>query len=610
MKKRNIPGLPLRHVMAILGVCFFISGVFLFVRYFARAAALTGTDVQPLSLVAGATTDVTISFHTVSTIPPSGRVVVTFPGRFLTSGVTSASCPSMDGTFVVSVADQNVTITRQGDGTAQTTNDETCTILGIVNPNVSGTTNVYAIATKNGAGTVLDVDGAVPADVITPAALMETSNHLAPARTGVTSVLAALFGTTNPVESDGQIEITFPVGFDVSSADDASCSSMDGDFATSVVGQTVTITRSGGTVSVPQAQACIVRNVINPLTVGMYEPFIFTTTNSVGAIHDTDVAVPGAAVLGASSGGFVSDVPARFTVSLAVLTPDSSVSIGENTSISWAFKGPSLLVPLATLSYSEDGGSTWNEIVTKLENVSVYTWNVSSDISVNTIIIRVEIFDKEKLITSAESTLLAVDRSAVNDEPVPTTPSSSTSDSETPSSDSEEVVPEVGQSVTEEPIDAEETVTPEPVVYGPDLYIRGTSSSTVYALSGDGLRHVFWNAQILATYGVGLADVVQLSDEQLSLHPLGSPRLPKPGTVLVKVPTLERVYAIGASGELHWLTSQSVAAKFYGEDWSDYVIDIPETGWLAFTMGSDITASTEWTVDTSLLLTRDELNDK
>ena len=609
MKKRERPGLPLRHVVLILGICFFVTGVLFGIRYFARAAALTGTDVQPLSLIAGATTNVTVSFHTSSVIPPAGKVAVTFPAGFLTSGVTGASCSSMDGTFSVSVVGQIVTITRLGDGTAQAANDETCTIVSVVNPTVAGATGTYGITTKNAVGGLIDADGAVPGDVITPAALLHTGNHLAPARTAVTSVLAATFGTVNPLESDGQIQITFPEGFDVSGASDASCSSMDGIFSTSVAGQTVTITRSGGSVSMPQAQTCIVRNVVNPSAVGMYSPFVFTTTNALGAVHDADIAVPGVAVLGASSGGFVPNVPARFTVSLSVLTPDSSVKIGEDASITWSFTGPLLQVPLATLSYSEDGGGTWKEIVANQPDVSAYTWNVPEEISVHDIIIKVEIFDQEKFITSAQSNILTVDRSAINDQPVPAAQSSSSSDSTATSSpDGETVTPAADDAVASDPVSTEEPDTAEPIVYGPDLYIRGTSSSTVYALSGDGLRHVFWNAQILATYGVTVADVVQLSDEQLSLHALGDPRLPKPGTVLVKVPSSERVYAIGASGELHWLTSQSVAASLYGNHWSDYVIDIPETGWPAFTMGSDITASTEWLVDANALLTRNQLN--
>lgn len=608
MRKREKPGLPLKHVMGILGACLFVAGVFLGVRYFARAAALTGTDVQPLSLVAGDTTNVTVSFHTISPIPPAGKVVVTFPTRFLVSGITGATCSSMDGTFAVSVIGQNVTITRQGDGAPQMADDETCTLVSVVNPSIAGSTGVYGITTRNAVGGLIDADVAVPGDIITAAPLMQTNTHIAPARVGVTSVFVALFGTSNPIEDDGKIEITFPEGFDVSLADHAACSSMDGEFATSVAGQVVTITRSGGTISLPQAQTCIIRNVINPPAAGFYGPFAFTTTNALGALHDRDLTVPGTPVLGASSGGFVPDLPARFSVSLTVLTPNSSVSIGEDTSVTWSFRGPSLLVPLATLSYSEDGGGTWTEFVANQENTGAYTWHVPAAISVKTIIVKVDIFDKEKFITSGQSGLLAVDRSAASEDVVPTGQGSSSSEEATTPTDSEETLPEEDETVATEPAQVEELPATDPVAYGPDLYIRGTSSSTVYALSGDGLRHVFWNAQILATYGVALSDVVQLSDEQLSLHELGAPRLPKAGTVLVKVPSSERVYAVGENSELHWLTSQSVAASFYGKHWSDYVIDIPETGWLAFTVGSDITASSDWTVDTEALLTRDELN--
>jgi len=152
----------------------------------ASAAALSATNVQPASLVAGSTNQVTISFTPSGTpagdIPVDGKIKVTFGAGYDLSGVGAAAgtCATMDGTFVTSVAGQVVTITRQGDGTIELGNTaQTCTINTIVNPGVSGTTGTYTIETTTTGDVQIDIDAAVSADTITAGAL--TATNVAPA---------------------------------------------------------------------------------------------------------------------------------------------------------------------------------------------------------------------------------------------------------------------------------------------------------------------------------------------------------------------------------------------------------------------------------------------
>ena len=64
---------------------------------FVQAATLTATNVQPSSLLQGASVSVTITFTTATAIPSTGKIKVTFPPGFNVSAVNGGTCPTMDG---------------------------------------------------------------------------------------------------------------------------------------------------------------------------------------------------------------------------------------------------------------------------------------------------------------------------------------------------------------------------------------------------------------------------------------------------------------------------------------------------------------------------------
>ncbi|MCK5591170.1 MAG: hypothetical protein KAI72_04370, partial [Candidatus Pacebacteria bacterium] len=84
------------------------------------ANLLSSTNVEPASLAAGVSGDVTVSFTPANPIPADGKVVVTFPTdlgagfSFNSGGTTTAESDSlrMDGSLAVSVNSNVVTITR------------------------------------------------------------------------------------------------------------------------------------------------------------------------------------------------------------------------------------------------------------------------------------------------------------------------------------------------------------------------------------------------------------------------------------------------------------------------------------------------------------------
>ena len=124
-------------------------------------------------------------------------------------------------------------------------------------------------------------------------------------------------------------------------------------------------------------------------------------------------------------------------------------------------------------------------------------------------------------------------------------------------------------------------------------YIRSESFDTVYYITNDFQRRPFYNAQTFFTWHDTFDNVVFTTDATLPLLPLGSPMLPKAETVLVKIQSDARVFALGASDEdegdlLRWIPSEDVAIELYGDDWSDYVIDLPPTLFPRFGEGQDM----------------------
>ncbi len=141
-------------------------------------------------------------------------------------------------------------------------------------------------------------------------------------------------------------------------------------------------------------------------------------------------------------------------------------------------------------------------------------------------------------------------------------------------------------------------------------YIRSPHAETVYYIDNTGHRRPILDAKTFFTWESSF-DVVQITTEEaIALLPLGSPLPPKPGTILVKVQSVPKVFAVEGTAEmpiLRWITSESLAEEIYGENWAEYVIDIPPTMWPHLTFGSDVLSQNEINIDASNMLRNTEL---
>lgn len=217
----------------------------------------------------------------------------------------------------------------------------------------------------------------------------------------------------------------------------------------------------------------------------------------------------------------------------------------------------------------------WEPISDFLRGEERFTWNLPTTFSGQTVMFKVQSTDLAVELGSAtsDSVLLGADTtntaSTLTDAPSLTLPSTGRS-------------PFSGET---------ESIT----AVQPKSYIRAEHYDTVYYVDDVMHRHPVINEQIFFTWEPSFNAVLTVTDATLSVLPLSSPLLPKPGVVLVKIQSTASVFAIdvnedGASTLRH-IPDEPTAQSLYGNNWADYVIDVEPTLFSRFILGAPMTVS-------------------
>lgn len=561
-----------RFVALTIGTILACIGFFFGSMHVADAATLTVMEVEPASLVTGTTGNVAVSFTSIGEIPVDGHIEVTFPSGFIVDSATVPSpCTNVAGSYTTSVDSPNriVRIVRTGGDPIAGGTEISCTIGGIQNPSTAGLTGAYAINTTTAVPASIDT-GAPAGDVMVAATLTSTNVQPVSLRTSSVNTVNIAFTTINQVQITGKVKVTFPSGFNVTAANAGTCSSMDGSFATSVDGQTVIITRSGGSKQSVAAETCAISGIRNPSAVGSGGSYTVTITNSADAVQDTATVSADNFSSAASSDSSESGADVAKTYEIVVTIPEAAEAYmsGDLIPVTWETSGTGT-ISAVNLSYSIDGGLNWIAIVTNTANDASYEWT-APEMTEQDVMIRAVGTDLVLTLATDDSDAFSI---GTNDVPTDATDDTST-----------DLLPN-------------------------GTYMRGGSWTTVYYVA-DGVRYPFLDAQTFFTYADDFSDVVTVSDSELGNYTMGVPMMPKTGTVLVKVQSVNKVYALTEGNVLRWITSESLATELYGSHWADYVIDVPVTAWGHFTIGDDVRSANDIEVDVGSMMTRDEVNSK
>jgi adhesin/invasin len=138
-----------------------------------------------------------------------------------------------------------------------------------------------------------------------------------------------------------------------------------------------------------------------------------------------------------------------------------------------------------------------------------------------------------------------------------------------------------------EPTTPGEGETPTAISVG-DL-IKSPLSTSVYYYGSDNKRHVFPNEKTYKSWYVDFTGIKSVTASQLQGIALGANVKVRPGTVLVKIDTDPKVYAVEPGGLLRWVPTEARALALYGSAWASRIIDVPLVFWVDYSFGSDIT---------------------
>lgn len=126
-----------------------------------------------------------------------------------------------------------------------------------------------------------------------------------------------------------------------------------------------------------------------------------------------------------------------------------------------------------------------------------------------------------------------------------------------------------------------------------DSLVKGKGPA-VYFFSSNGKRYAFPNMSVYQSWYPTGANITQITDEQLSMMPLGGNVTFKPGVALIKVTTDPKVYAISKGGVLRWIASEELARTIYGSDWSKKVFDVADVFFTNYSVGTPITQTSDY----------------
>lgn len=117
-----------------------------------------------------------------------------------------------------------------------------------------------------------------------------------------------------------------------------------------------------------------------------------------------------------------------------------------------------------------------------------------------------------------------------------------------------------------------------------------SADRAIYYIDQDWTRRPFLNQRVYDSWYKDFSTVKTLTPTEMAEFRIGKPVVYRPGTRLVKIPSVPKVYAVEPGGVLRWIISEEVAIALYGSDWAKRVDDVPEAFFFNYKEGVPLTA--------------------
>jgi len=116
------------------------------------------------------------------------------------------------------------------------------------------------------------------------------------------------------------------------------------------------------------------------------------------------------------------------------------------------------------------------------------------------------------------------------------------------------------------------------------------SGKAVYWFTSDGKRMPFPNEKVYKSWFADFSSVKKITDDELRAIPLasgaGANVTYRSGTRLVKITTDPKTYAVEPGGSLRWIKTEADAKKLYGDNWGQWIDDVPDVFFTNYTVGA------------------------
>jgi hypothetical protein len=120
------------------------------------------------------------------------------------------------------------------------------------------------------------------------------------------------------------------------------------------------------------------------------------------------------------------------------------------------------------------------------------------------------------------------------------------------------------------------------------------SKPNVYYVTSKGKKLAFPDEQTYFSWYADFRQVKTISDASLAAMPLAGNATIRPGTKMVKVKNVNKVYAVSRGEILRWVKTESVAKAIYDETWNRQVVTLPTEQFQNYRVGEDITNGSQY----------------
>jgi hypothetical protein len=122
---------------------------------------------------------------------------------------------------------------------------------------------------------------------------------------------------------------------------------------------------------------------------------------------------------------------------------------------------------------------------------------------------------------------------------------------------------------------------PDPVYITAGDLIKG-SQPAVYYYAADAKRYAYPTQSTFFSWRKDFSKVKTIKDTELAAIDLVGNVTVRPGTKLIKIQSVNKVYAVSRNSRIRHLKDETAAQKLYGVNWATRVIDIPDSFWMNY----------------------------